>query len=53
MASVKVENYAHRYGLSNRKAKKRLGKGARTGELKFNLPVRGAPIAGTGRPKGE
>jgi hypothetical protein len=53
MANKKVENYAHKYGLSNRQAKKRLGKGSRSeNELHRMNIVRGAPVPGTGKPKG-
>lgn len=50
MSTKRVEEYAHRNGLSNRQAKKRLGK-ARGEGIRINI-VRGAPIAGTGKPKG-
>ena len=47
MASRKVEDYAYKYGLSNREAKKRLGRHSSVG--KYTLPVRGMAIAGTGK----
>ena len=53
MANRRVEDYAYRYHLSNRKAKKALGKSARgEGAFTLKLPERGAPIAGTGKPAG-
>lgn len=52
MASKKVEDYAHRYGISNKEAKRRLGKSARTSDaIKINIQ-RGSPIPGTGKPPG-
>lgn len=52
MANRKVEDYAYRHELSNRQAKRRLGKGSRSLKMVINLPDRGAPVPGTGKPKG-
>lgn len=49
----KVEDYAFRHGTSFRQAKKRLGRRAQTDAAKYALPVRGMPVAGTGKPKGQ
>jgi hypothetical protein len=50
MSIKKVDEYAAQHGLSNRQAKKRLGK-ARGETIRINI-VRGSPVAGTGKPKG-
>lgn len=50
MSTRRVEEYAHQHGLSNRQAKKRLGK-RRGDAVHINIP-RGVPVAGTGKPKG-
>lgn len=47
----KVEDYAFRHGTSFRQAKKRLGR--RKVDAGYALPVRGMPVAGTGKPKGQ
>lgn len=52
MANRKVEDYAYRHSTSNRQAKRRLGKGSCSLKMVTNLPERGAPIPGTGKPKG-
>jgi hypothetical protein len=53
MANKRVENYAYRHGTSNNEAKRRLGKGARHDTMfRVDKVIRGAPIAGTGKPKG-
>lgn len=52
MASRKVEDYAYKHGLSFRQAKRRLGSRARTSAMTYQLPARGQPVAGTGKPKG-
>jgi hypothetical protein len=51
VSTKRVEDYAYQNGLSNKQAKKRLGK--RRGDAIVHVSVqRGAPVAGTGRPKG-
>lgn len=50
MSTKRVDEYAHEHGLSNKQAKKRLGKG-RSDTHRVHI-VRGAPVAGTGKPKG-
>ena len=47
MASKRVEDYAFKYGLSNRAAKKRMG-GHRS-ESGIMQIARGAPVKGTGK----
>lgn len=49
MANRKVEEYAHKHGLSNRQAKKRLGKRRFSENVTYKLPERGGPVAGTGK----
>lgn len=49
MAEKRVEDYAHKHGMSNSAAKRHLKFGKKKTS---NLPARGAPIAGTGKPKG-
>lgn len=54
MANRKVEEYAYKYDISNSEAKRRLGKRSRSesqGEGS-QAPIRGVPVAGTGKPKG-
>lgn len=51
MASRRVEEFAYLNNISFRKAKKMLGK-KRNSEQLFVHANRGAPIAGTGKPKG-
>jgi hypothetical protein len=48
MASRKVEDYAYKYGLSNRQAKKRIGR-ARGDSIHIEQIARGTPVAGTGK----
>jgi hypothetical protein len=51
MTTKRVEEYAYRNQCSNNAAKKRLGK--RRGDAIVHVNItRGAPIAGTGKPKG-
>lgn len=50
MANKRIEDYAYRYGVSNNEAKRRVG-GRRVDSVTANLPPRGTPIAGTGKPK--
>lgn len=51
MSTKRVEEYAYHHSLSNNAAKKRLGK--RRGDAVIHVNItRGAPIAGTGKPKG-
>lgn len=51
MTTKRVEDFAYRNQLSNRQAKKRLGKRRGDALVHVNI-VRGAPVAGTGKPKG-
>ena len=55
MASKRVEDYAYKFKLSNRQAKKRLGKGRNndSGGAYSQAPERGKAVAGTGKPKGD
>ena len=47
MASRRVEEYAYKYGLSNRQAKKRMG--GRRSESGVYQIARGAAVTGTGK----
>jgi hypothetical protein len=47
VASKRVEDYAFKYGLSNRAAKKRMG--GRKSESGIMQIARGAPVKGTGK----
>lgn len=47
MASRRVEEYAYKYGLSNRQAKKRMG--GRKSDSGIIVIARGAPVKGTGK----
>lgn len=51
MSTRRVEDYAHQHNISNNQAKKRLGKRRGDAVSHVNI-VRGAPIKGTGKPKG-
>jgi len=50
MTDVKTFEYAVRHGLSNNQAKKRIRGSSE--ETRFEHVQRGAPIRGTGKPKG-
>jgi hypothetical protein len=50
MAERRVEEYAHKHGLSNRQAKKRMR--SRRKKKEEWRPSYGTPVAGTGKPKG-
>jgi hypothetical protein len=47
MASRRVEEYAHQYGLSNRQAKRRMG--GHKNEMHIETIARGAAVKGTGK----
>lgn len=49
MAEKRIEDYAFKHALSNGAAKRRM-KSHRS--VKSSMPVRGIPVAGTGKPKG-
>lgn len=51
MAERRIEDYAYRHNISNSEAKRRL-KFGRAKTRSSNLPIRGMPVAGTGKPKG-
>lgn len=51
MTDRRTEDYAFQNGLSNRQAKKKLRRKKKHRSM-FTIPVRGMPIAGTGKPKG-
>ena len=50
MTDVKTFEYAVRHGLSNKAAKRRI-KGS-SDEVRYIHVERGAPVKGTGKPKG-
>lgn len=49
MAEKRVEDFAYKHGLSHSAAKRRM---KRHKKPHANLPQRGTPVAGTGKPKG-
>jgi hypothetical protein len=51
MSTKRVDEYAHQHGISNKEAKRRLGKSRGDSGVRINIQ-RGTPIAGTGKPKG-
>lgn len=51
MADRRVEDFAHKHGVSNGEAKRMLGR-RRRGLGAVSLPARGLPVAGTGKPTG-
>ena len=53
MSTRRVDEYAAQHGISNKEAKRRLGRRRlRSETTPLNLPERGKPVAGTGKPKG-
>lgn len=53
MTSRSIEEHAIRAGISNKEAKRHARKNAKKRHRDDILVVRGAPVAGTGKPKGD
>lgn len=53
MTAAHIENYAVAHGLSNNAAKRAYRTKVKRQNKQDILVVRGAPVAGTGKPRGE